>query len=205
MSQDTVALIGLLVVVVGLPLVLVVQEHFKAGKLSQPVVRFSCNGWQDINLLWTLLQAAFGLSLLLVAGAAIAKIGVNLMVLLLATLMLPIAWSQFAALRLYRTYWRHDGRALLVFYQEQKLATYVNQEFSLNFAASDVVCLSFHCSFRSRAASAQYSYTVIKLTKERTLLVTSLLCDYRSLCLLLPKAQTEVAEQRIAWLPATHT
>jgi hypothetical protein len=99
------------------------------------------------------------------------------------------------------TYWRHDGRASLVFCQEQQTATYSNKELSFDFALPSVVKLTTYYPRRRRAASADYSYTVLTFADGFDLIVTSLLCDYTSLRALLPAAKIERVEQRYPWLP----
>ena len=201
MSQNTVAIIGLLLFVVGLPLALGAHEHFYAKKLAQPVVRFAYKGWRVLGLFWTLFQTAFGLSLVVGAGATIATLQGPLLSFLLATFILRIAWWQLPAMRLFWTYWQYDGRATLVFCREQTTATYVNQEFCLNFATQDVAELTTYSASNTRAASGDYSYTVLTFVTGSQLVVSSLLCDYCSLCALLPRAKTEAVVQRYAWLP----
>ena len=205
MSQNVVIVSGLLLLAVGSALALGTRPYFAAKKLTQPVVQFSLGSWQVPTLLWALFQAALGAVLLLAAGAIMVNLGVRWYVhwqaLLIAVGLLLVAWWQFPGIRLLWTYWRHDGRASLVFHQGPQVATYCNREFCLNFALASVVKLTGHCPRRSRAASADYSYTVLTFANNSELVITSLLCDYDSLRTLLPTAKTEVVMQRYAWLP----
>jgi hypothetical protein len=202
MSQNVVLISGLLIMVIGLALALGARPYFDANKLTQPVVRFSLSSRQVPTLLWTVYQAVLGVVLLLAAGAIVVMSthwrwpGV-----LLVAGLLPLGWWQLPGMRLLWTYWLHDGRASLVFCQEPQVVNYSNREFCLNFAPPSVAKLAAHYPRRSRAASADYSYTVLTFADNSELVVTSLLCDYASLCALLPAAKTETVRQRYAWLP----
>lgn len=203
MSQNAVLLSGLLLLVVGLPLALGTRPYFTAKKLAQPVVRLSLSGWQVPTLLWTLYQAALGAVLLEAAGAVVVmSTRWRWPGLLLVAGMLPLGWWQLPGIRLLWTYWRHDGRASLVLCQAQQTATYCNRGSCHDFALASVAKLTGHYPRQSRAASADYSYTVLTFTNGSELVVTSLLCDYASLRTLLPAAKTQAVEQHYAWLPA---
>ncbi|QKG58138.1 hypothetical protein GKZ68_16800 [Hymenobacter sp. BRD128] len=201
MSENTVAIIGLLLFIVGLPLALSAHEHFQAKKLARPVVRFAYDGWRVPSLLWTLFQTTFGLSLVIGAGATLVTLQAPLLAFLLATLILRVAWWQFPAVRLFLTYWWHDGRAVLVFDKAQRMAFYDNRVFHLKFALADVVQLTFYHSLQNRAASDDYSYTVLTFMDSTELVVSSLLCDYASLGTLVRGVKTTAMQQKYAWLP----
>jgi len=143
-------------------------------------------------------QTAFGLSLGLAAGYAVRALGAAS--LLVLGILLPAAWWQFPGFRLLWTYWRHDGRAVLVFNRTQKTATYRNRDFCLNFESTDVVQLTHHPA-RAGAASADYSYSVLTFANGTELVVTNLLCDHFVLHTLLPGTLATTVSQRYAWLP----
>jgi hypothetical protein len=202
MNEEAVGITVLVLLVIGLPLALGSQQYFQAKKLAQPVVQFTCDGWLLPRLLWTLFQTAFGLSLGLMAGAAVRALGAQLASLLVAGVLLPVAWWQFPGFRLLWTYWRHDGRAALVVNRAQKTATYRNQDFYLAFALADVVQLTAYRPTRTRAASADYSYSVLTFADGTELVVSNLLCDPFVLRTLLPGTLATNVPQRYAWLPS---
>ena len=201
MSGSSIGIIGLLLLVIGLPLIVSVRKYFQAEKLAQPVVRFACDGWQIPRLLWTLFQTVFGLSICVAAGCIIQAIRLQFASFLVAGVLLPVAWWQFPGFRLFWTYWRHDGRAVLVFNRVQKTATYRNLEFCLNFALTDVEQFTAYYPAGSRAATADYSYAVLTFADSTELVVTTLLCEPSVLRTLLPGAQATVVQQHYAWLP----
>jgi len=202
MNGETIGTIGLLLLVIGLPLALGAQEYFQAKKLALPVVRIACNAWLLPRLLWTLFQTAFGLSLGLAAGYAMRALGAQLASLLVAGILLPVAWWQFPGFRLLWTYWRHDGRAILVVNRAQKTATYCNQDFHFAFTLADVEQLTAHWPARTRAASADYSYSVLTFANGTELVISNLLCDPFVLHTLLPGTLVTTVQQRYAWLPS---
>lgn len=202
MSENSIVIVGLLLLVFGLPLALGSQEHFQAKKLAQPVIRFTCDGWQLPSLFWTLFQTTFGLGLCLAAGSVIRAVGLQPVSLLVAGFLLPIAWWQFPGLRLFWTYWRHDGRAVLVVDRAQRTATYYNRAFCLNFALADVKEFTAFYPAPTRAASADYSYAVLTFANGTELVISKLLCEPYVLRTLLPDASATAVRQRYAWLPA---
>ncbi|MGI4759936.1 MAG: hypothetical protein ACRYF0_04480 [Janthinobacterium lividum] len=201
MNEEVVGIIVLLLLVIGLPLAFGAQEYFQAKKLAQPVVRIACDGWLLPRLLWTLFQTAFGLSLGLAAGYAVWALGAQLASLIVVGILLPAAWWQFPGFRLLWTYWRHDGRAVLVFSRAQKTATYRNHDFYLDFMLVDVKQLASYHPARTRAASADYSYTILTFADGTELVVSNLLCDYFILRTLFPGIPGTAVPQRYAWLP----
>ena len=202
MNEEAVGITVLVLLVVGLPLAFGSQEYFQARKLAQPIVRITCDGWLLPRLLWTLFQTAFGLSLGLAAGYAMRALGAQLASLLAAGILLPAAWWQFPGFRLLWTYWRHDGRAVLVFNRANKTATYCNQNLRLAFTLSDVTQLTAYRPASTRAASADYSYSVLTFANGTELVVSNLLCDSFVLHTLLPGTLSATVPQRYAWLPS---
>jgi len=201
MGENSIVVIVLLLLVLGLPLALGSREHFQAKKLAQPVIRFAYDGWQLPSLLWTLFQTAFGLGLCLAAGCVIRALGLQTMSVLIVGLVLPIAWWQFPGIRLFWTYWRHDGRAVLVVDRGQKTATYHNRACCLNFALADVQDFTSCYPAPTRAASADYSYAVLTFADGTELVVSKLLCEPYVLRTLLPDASAAAVQQRYVWLP----
>lgn len=202
MNEEAVGITALVLLVIGLPLALGSQEYFQAKKLAQPVVQLACNGWRLPRLLWTLFQTAFGLNLGLAAGYAVRALGAHLASLLVAGVLLPAAWWQFPGFCLLWTYWRHDGRAVLVFNRAQKTATYRNRNLRLAFTLADVKQLTAYRPAPTRAASADYSYSVLTFANGTELVVSNLLCDPFVLCTLLPGTPATTVPQRYAWLPS---
>jgi hypothetical protein len=201
MNEEAVGIAILLMLVIGLPLAFGSQEYFQAKKLAQPIVRFACDGWLLPRLLWTLFQTAFGLSLGLAAGCAVRALGAQLASLLVVGILLPLAWWQFPGFRLLWTYWRHDGHAALVVNRAQKTVAYCNQDFHLDFTLADVVQLTAYWPAPTRAASADYSYSVLTFADGTGLVVSNLLCDPFTLRTLLPGTLVSTVSQRYAWLP----
>jgi hypothetical protein len=201
MNEEFAGIVGLLLLIFVLPLALGTRQHFWAKKLAQPLVRFACDGWRLPRILWTLLQTAFGLSIGLAAGYAVRALGVQPASLLVAGILLPAAWWQFPGFRLFWTYWRHDGRAVLVVNRAQKTATYCNQSFLLNFALADVEQLTSYSPAQTRAASADYSYAVLTFADGNKLVISNLLCEFFVLRTLLPGTPATAVAQRYAWLP----
>ncbi|SET91857.1 hypothetical protein [Hymenobacter actinosclerus] len=208
MPVDTATLLGvfvLVLLVVVLPVMMSVNQHWHDKKLVQPVVQFTYIWWRNLSLWWTLLQTSFGLALLVAAGLLAVRWGPGPLTFIAAAVLLLVAWRQFPAIRLYWTYWQWDGQARLRFDRVQKVVTYTNREINLTFAVSAVSALSFYQEAWSRPPSADYSYTMLHLADGRQLVITSLLCDSLDWISLVPAVKTEVITPSFAWLPADTT
>ncbi|MCI1188183.1 hypothetical protein MON38_12205 [Hymenobacter sp. DH14] len=204
MSPDIGIIITALLLVIVFPLCLSAQEYFRDKNLAQPVVQFSLSWWHNMSLFWTLVQTSFGLALLAGAVSIIVRDGPQLGLFIVDIFMLLVAWRCFPAICLYWTYWTYwhwDGRARLSFNRAERTMTYVNREISFTFAVSEIELLSCHEPTITRAASSDYSYTILHLSDARELVVTSLLWDIIEWSAILPAVKTEFVKQRFAWLP----
>ncbi|WP_210513637.1 hypothetical protein [Hymenobacter terricola] len=199
-SNLGIALAALLLAVV-FPVGLSIAEHLRSSRMAQPVASFRYVIWRDFDLLWTLFQTAYGMALIAAAGAAANHFGLQLISFLTAIPLLLWAWRQFPGIRLYWTYWQHDGRARFAVQRNQKTARYTNREISLTFTLSEVEHMVLHEPPSGRAASNAHSYTCLVLADHRTLCITSLLCDSIDLRALLPAVTVEIIQQGFAWLP----
>ncbi len=201
MSGNSALIITLLFFVFGLPLAFSAQEYFQEKKLAQPVIRFTYDIWQLPSLCWTLLQTACGLGFCLVACRVVYSQGARPLSLLAMGFLLPFAWWHFAGLRLFLTYWWHDGRAVLVVDRVQKTATYRNRTFYLKFDLADVREFTSFYPLRTRAASADYSYAILTFANGTELVVSKLVCNPFVLRTLFPSANNTAIQRRYAWLP----
>ena len=201
MSTDTGIILAVLLLLIILPLSLSAQEYFRDKNLAQPIVQFSLTWWRNISLFWTLIQTSFGLALLAGAVSITVRDGAQSAIFIVDVFILLVAWRYFPAICLYWTYWRWDGRARLSFNRAQGAVTYVNREISLTFAVSEIERLSRYSPTITRAASSDYSYTMLHLTDARELIVTSLICDTIDWSAVFPAVKTEVINQHFAWLP----
>ncbi|MBO2008768.1 hypothetical protein [Hymenobacter negativus] len=203
MSSATGAgIMALVLLAVALPLLLSIGTYLRNQKLVRPVILFAYKPWRDMSLWWTLLQTSFGLAM--IAGAIIITIknGAQPAIFIVDVLMLLVAWRCFPGICLWWAYWQWDGQACLRFDRTKKEIAYTNREINFRFAVSEIESLSRYIPAAGRAASADYSYTVIHLGNDRTLVVTSLLCDDVDWLTILPAVKTEVVKRRFAWLPA---
>ena len=201
MSPDTGIILAVLLLVIVLPLSLSAQEYFRDKNIAQPVVQFSYKWWRNISISWTLFQTSCGLALLAGAVSITVRDGAQLVIFIVDMFMLLVAWRCFPAICLYWTYWQWDGRARLNFNRVQGMVTYVNREISLTLAVSEIERLSRYTPTITRAASSDYSYTILHLSNARELVVTSLICDIIDWSAILPAVKTEVINLRFAWLP----
>ena len=200
-SETGVAIVAFLLLIIVLPLGLSADSYFRAQKLAQPTVRFVHKWWRNFSFWWTLLQTSFGMALLAGACTATVSLGADPLTFVVDIVLLLVAWRCFPAICLYWTYWQWDGRAHLSFNRAEKMMTYVNREISLTFAVSEIERLSRYAPAPTRAASADYNYTILHLSGARELFVTSLICDIIDWLTILPAVKTEVISQRFAWLP----